>query len=88
MAEQEQTEQDVVWMNTIDGGVWGCSVIRTAPYQGRLSVWNAETHDIILDEQIGLAFDAVFGPDVGDLTEWQDKIIAAIDAQNQSGETK
>jgi len=86
MAE-EQSEQDVVWMNTIDGGTWGCAVTRTAPYQGRLTVWRTETHEIILDEQVGLAFDAVFGPDVADLAEWQDKIIAAVDAQNQSGET-
>jgi hypothetical protein len=77
----EQTDPGVVYENTIDGGKWGCKVIRTEPYVGQLTVWNIASGTVILDERVGLAYDAVFGPDVDDLAGWQGMILGSIDRQ-------
>jgi hypothetical protein len=85
-------DPNVVWENTIDGGVWGAKVVRTADHQGRLTVWNVASGEAILSTEVGLAYDALFGPDADDLRYWQHAILGAIDAQadikNEDGVTK
>lgn len=80
------TEENVVWENTVDGGTWGCKVTRQGDYQGELEVWNVESGEVILSEIVGLAYGAIFGPDVDDLAQWQDRTIKAIDAQAKETE--
>jgi hypothetical protein len=80
------TEEDVIWENTVDGGVWGCKVTRVTDYQGELEVWNVASNDVILSERVGLAYDAIFGPDVSDVAQWMEQTLAAIDAQEAKPE--
>lgn len=86
------SEEDVVvWENTIDQGAWGCKVVRGGAMKGQLSVWNVATGEVILDKEVGLAYDAIFGPDVDDLAQWQGMILGAIDRQadiKNDGETE
>jgi hypothetical protein len=84
-------DPDIVWENTIDGGTWGCKVVRTQQYVGQLTVWNTASGEVILDQQVGLAYDAIFGPDVDDLAAWEGAILGSIDRQadlNDDGVTK
>lgn len=73
--------EDIVWENTVDKGVWAVKVVRTAPYKGSLSVTKVETGDRVLEEPVGISYDAPFGPDVEDLQMWMDRVIEVIDAQ-------
>lgn len=74
---------DIVWSGTVDDGTWLAQVVRTAEYEGRLTVTRVSDNEVILDELVGLSYMALFGPDVSDVVEWQDKAIEAID--NVSG---
>lgn len=69
-----------VWENTVDGGVWKVQVERTGDYTGVLTVVRASDDKEILREDVGLAYRAVFGPDVDDVAQWQDRCIEVIDA--------
>ena len=80
------SDPNVVWENTIDRGTWGCKVVRTGERQGRLTVWSTSTGVTILDEPVGLAYDAVFGPDVDDLAMWQGAVLGAIDNYNDTND--
>lgn len=77
MSDAEQ----IVWQNTVDGGKWGCKVVRESDYRGRLVVWDVKGENVILDEPVGLSYGAVFGPDVDDVAAWQETVITAIDAE-------
>ena len=71
----------VVWA-TVDQGKFLMVVTRNPAELGvtaTLRVSLKETDEELLNEQVGLAFGAVFGPDVDDLHEWQVKTITAID---------
>lgn len=71
---------EVVWENTVDQGVWLVRVVRTAPYQGLLSVIKVGG-EVVHEEPVGISYDAPFGPDVADLGQWMDRAIEVIDAQ-------
>lgn len=81
MAEQNE---DVVWNATVDRETWRCRVMRTAPYKGVLEVSNIATGEVIFTHEVRLSYEALFGPDVGDVAHWQDLSIAAIDEKNLS----
>jgi hypothetical protein len=81
-------DPNIVWENTLDGGTWGCKVVRTDEYRGRLTAWNVVTGKVILDQEVALAYDAIFGPDIYDLGNWQNQVIEAVDAQTQDGVTQ
>lgn len=72
--------EDIVWENTVDQGVWLVRVVRTAPYQGLLSVTKVDGK-VVHEEPVGISYDAPFGPDVADLDQWMDRAIEVIDAQ-------
>lgn len=70
-----------VWHSTVDGGNWTVQVWGRAPYQGRLLIWNQDNlTDPVLDEDVGLAYDAKFGPDVDDVDLWKERAIEVIDS--------
>jgi len=76
----EEKPDNEVWRNTVDGGRFTITVIREAPYKGRLSVVVTQSWEQILSTEVALAYDAPFGPDVDDLTLWKEYALAAIDA--------
>jgi hypothetical protein len=73
--------EDVVWGGTIDHGKFTAKVVaaRNNSAQGQLTVILNETGAVLLDEQVRIAFGAVFGVDIADSAEWQMRSITVID---------
>lgn len=72
---------DIVWEATVDGNTWKAQVVRTGDYTGTLEVYRVDGNDLIHSESVGLSYQAIFGPDVEDVAEWQVKALDVIDAQ-------
>ena len=91
MSQQDQsdpTEKEVLaYDNTIDQGTWRMRVVRTEPYKGRLVVTRLSDGTEILNDEVGIVYDAVFGPDAADVGQWVEQALAAIDAQPASQPT-
>ena len=67
---------DTIWSSKLDGR-YDCAVTRTDHYQGKLTIEDAGT--VIFEQDVGLAYGAVFGPDVDDVAAWQDICCQEID---------
>lgn len=72
----KSTEPNLVWSSMLDDK-YLCKVVRKRPYMGELEIWEGEKK--IYSEEVGLSYDALFGPDTGDVGEWADKCIAVVD---------
>jgi hypothetical protein len=81
---KQDDEPQVVWHQTVDRNVWWAKVTRVDNYKGRLQVGRVSDDEIILDEEVGLAYQAIFGPDVDDVALWQEKTIEAIDSRKEA----
>jgi hypothetical protein len=69
-----------VWESKLDQQ-WDCRVERTGEREGRLIVSRlGDPTVVILDEETGLSYGAIFGPDVEDIAIWREKCTAAVDA--------
>lgn len=68
-----------VYFNTVDGGRFSVRVERLDEYHGKLTVKVVETDETLLDVGVSLSYGAIFGPDVSDVAEWQDRSIVVID---------
>ena len=69
-----------VWDATVDGGKFEVGVERTGARSGKLRVVVASTREVLLVQDVGLAYGAMFGPDVDDVMEWQNAAMPVIDA--------
>jgi hypothetical protein len=69
-----------VWECTVDDGEFKIEVKHKDAYVGQLIVFVVRTGEILLDEVVGLAYNAQFGPDVDDVIKWESKAIEVIDA--------
>jgi len=84
---------EVIWEGTVDDGTWEVQVKRESDYRATLTVTRISDSEEILCEEDGLAYRAVFGPDVDDVNLWMTMGIEAIDHYNaqhpdaQKGET-
>ena len=76
-------DRQQVWVGTVDDGAWSVEVRRTGDYTGELLIWDLRGRDPepVHSENVTLSYQALFGPDVADVAEWQDKAIAIIDGQ-------
>lgn len=68
--------EDTIWSANLDDK-YVCAVTRLDESRGRLTVKDGER--TLLDEVVGLAYGAMFGPDIDDVLDWQDKCVAAVD---------
>ena len=66
-----------IWESMLDNR-YDCRVVRIGQYQGKLTVKDTNTDQILLSEDVGLMYDAQFGPDIADVLVWQDKCIAVV----------
>ncbi len=73
-------EVDTVWEATVDGGAWHVRVDRTEAYKGELIIVRRRDGKQVLREEVGLAYQAVFGADVDDVRSWQQRAIQVIDS--------
>lgn len=71
--------EDVIWADTVDNGAWEAKVVGTSDRAGELTVTESATGQVVHRETVGLSYGAVFGPDVADLSQWQDTVINVID---------
>ncbi len=69
-------DDSIVWSATLDDR-YIVKVRRTAPYQGELTITDGE--QTIHRQQVGLMFDALFGPDVDDVLTFQSIAIRFVD---------
>lgn len=70
---------DLVWWSRLDAR-WQVEVHRLRSYRGELVVFDHRDGDrVALRREVGLSFDARFGPDVADVAEWQTLVAAFVD---------
>lgn len=67
----------IIWEAKLDE-VYDCKVTRIGAYKGRLTVIDL-FDKVLLDEEVGLMYDAQFGPDISDVALWEDKCVEVID---------
>lgn len=68
--------------------VWGtlldkrylCTVTRLRPYTGSLEIRDTQTKLVVHQRPVGLSYDALFGPDIGDVQEWQGMCTDFVDS--------
>ena len=70
--------QEIIWSQDLDGA-WRCEVQRIDHSTGRLTVTSLARPEVILDEDVALSYGAEFGPDAGDVADWQERCVAAVD---------
>lgn len=69
----------VVWEQNLDGK-YVCRVEQFAPYEGNLMIIEGDT--ILSQQVVTLAYQAIFGPDLADVTDWQERCMKFIDERN------
>jgi len=67
---------DIIWHSRVDKK-YDCRVVRVDKYNGTLQVFDGEKE--IFSKPVTLAYGAIFGPDIDDLSLWEEMIINFID---------
>lgn len=76
---QQEDHPDLVWHAKFDDR-YLIEVAKTGERTAQLRIYDhAKQNAEIACWDVGLAYGAIFGPDVGDVDEWQDRIAAFID---------
>lgn len=65
-----------IWEAVLDD-TWNCEVSRIDESTGTLTVTNGQV--VILDETVTLSYGAAFGPDIADVSDWEDRCVFAVD---------
>lgn len=71
-------ESDLVWASVCDG-IYDVKVYRLAPYKAVLVVTHGD--DELGRKDVGLSYDSRFGPDMGDIEEWQIEGAKIVDGK-------
>lgn len=74
-------KENVVFTSTLDGQI-ELTVTRTGPYRGELTI--SEADQVLHRQDVGLMYDAQFGPDVIDVIEWKRIAIDFVDGHKSS----
>jgi hypothetical protein len=70
---------DKVWSATLDNR-YLCEVERTGEYTGELVILDTKQNNLELKrEPVGLSYQAIFGPDIADVENWETRIIDFVD---------
>ena len=82
MTENPESPHDhYAWDQNVDNGRFRCTVKQEdGGYQGILKVVVVESGEVLLELPVGVAYAAIFGPDVDDVMTWQEASIKTIDA--------
>lgn len=75
------SEEALVWSSLLDGR-YTVAVRRIRPYVGELTLTAADR--VLLRKEVGLAYDALFGPDMDDVATWQAEAMRFVDDLAQS----
>jgi hypothetical protein len=68
---------DIVWQNSLDGGKYVVAVVRLKPYHGYLTVTRDDK--TVLAREVGISYNAPYGPDAEDVREWKQLCEEAVD---------
>lgn len=74
---------DIIWWSTVDNNTWKVQVVRSGDYTGTLEIYRVENNKKMFSQDVHLAYRALFGPDVADVSEWQRIAIDFIDSQEE-----
>ena len=78
-ADETFTHKDIVWHSKLDER-YLIEVRRTGSHTANLFIFDHNDEDKELTSfEVTLFYGAQFGPDVADVTEWQEKVIDFID---------
>jgi hypothetical protein len=69
-------EKDIIWHTRVDKR-YQVEVVRTGDQTADLVI--SEGDKKLLTEQVGLSYDAIFGPDMADVETWRQRVITFID---------
>lgn len=70
---------DAIWESKLDNR-FNCKVVRVDQSNGTLTVVDGTDDSVLLCSPVVLSYGAQFGPDVVDVSLWQDMCIRAVDA--------
>jgi hypothetical protein len=70
---------DLVWYSVLDQ-TYVVTVTRIDEYQATYEIADAVGTPLVTD-MVGLSYGALFGPDVSDVDEWQQRAVAFADKQ-------
>jgi hypothetical protein len=81
--DQEGFRDACVWWSRLDER-WQIEVHRNSPtppsYVGMLHIFDHNNGDkLVHSEPVGLSFEAIWGPDVADVQQWQERAIDFVD---------
>ena len=68
----------IVWESKLDNK-YRCIVIRLAAYKGNLQIATLSDNKLIHEQFVGISYDATFGPDEGDVYEWENICCNIVD---------
>lgn len=71
---------DIIWESTMDSK-YDVKVIGDGDYKGKLQIYEGEK--LLMEEPVGLAYGAIFGPDIDDVAQWQERAIEFVDKINE-----
>jgi len=80
------SEDEIVWQGELDGR-YKVTVLRTGPYRGTLRIEDVDDGRKLHEQDVGLMFNALFGPDVADVARWQEIPIRVVDRDRTAGDT-
>lgn len=70
---------DLVWGTVLDGR-YQIEVQRIEHYRGELCVFDHQDGNRLLKSwTVGLSYGALFGPDVDDVNDWQERVLEFVD---------
>lgn len=79
-SHDDSAHPELVWWAKLDDR-WQIEVQRTDAYHATLCVFDHDNSDVLAhSEPVGLSYGALFGPDMGDVAHWQDKVMAYVDS--------
>jgi len=81
--DDNSSHPSLVWWSRLDGR-YLVEVHRTGNYSATLYIFDHHNGDALIhrEENIGLAYGARFGPDVDDVSLWQEKAAEVVDNLN------
>ena len=79
--------RDIVWTATVDDNTWRVDVVRRGQYEADLEIYRVADESLVHSEPVGLSYQALFGPDIDDVVQWQNRAIEIIDSQEDSNES-
>lgn len=79
--DENSTHSDLVWRSRLDDR-FQVEVQRVSMYHGELVIFDHGDGDKeLFREAVGLSYGAAFGPDAGDVDEWQERCAKFIDEE-------